>query len=149
MRLTTTALLSALSLLLMPPPHIGAALVSMPPDGAPAKVTAYMVQPARRMKVLATSYCLSGTTATGTRVAPGTIAVDPRLIPLRARLWVQGYGVGRALDTGSAIIGKHIDVWLPNCAASWKWGRRTVAIEILGTPRLSRHVPPRLHVFVR
>ena len=82
------------------------------------------------MEVLATAYCLSGTTATGTRVGYGTIAVDPRLIPLGTALYVQGYGEGRALDTGSAILGRHIDLWFSSCNEAINWGARYVNIII-------------------
>lgn len=84
--------------------------------------------------VTATSYCLPGHTATGTPVGRGTVAVDPSVIPLGSTVYVQGYGWGRAADTGSAIRGDRVDVWLPpadGCAASWDWGVQTVQVEVL------------------
>ncbi|HMN28373.1 MAG TPA: ubiquitin-like domain-containing protein [Caldilineaceae bacterium] len=51
-----------------------------------------------------------GHTFTGEKMRNGIVAVDPRLIPLRSQMYVPGYGVGDALDTGSAIIGRHIDL---------------------------------------
>ncbi len=51
-----------------------------------------------------------GRTYTGEIMRNGIIAVDPRLIPLRSQLYVPGYGIGDALDTGSAILGRHIDL---------------------------------------
>lgn len=80
--------------------------------------------------VLATAFCLSGTTATGTHVAPGTIAVDPRVIPLHSRLVIPGYGRGVALDTGSAVKGAHIDVWFSSCARAIQWGARHIRITV-------------------
>lgn len=80
--------------------------------------------------VLATAFCLSGTTATGTRVAPGTIATDPRVIPLHSRLSIPGYGSGVALDTGSAIKGARIDVWFQSCQRAREWGVRRLRISI-------------------
>lgn len=88
-----------------------------------------------RIRVVASSYCQGTTTYTGTHVARGTIAVDPSVIPLHSRLRVPGYGRGVALDTGSAIVGRRIDVYLPpkhGCAASWSWGRRALTVEVLG-----------------
>lgn len=73
---------------------------------------------------------MSGTTATGTQVAPGTIAVDPALIPLYSNIYVPGYGFGRALDTGGAVKGHHIDVWLRSCAAARQWGVKHVRIRV-------------------
>jgi len=78
----------------------------------------------------ATSYCLTGTTATGTQAGPGSIAVDPTVIKLGSHLYVPGYGYGYAVDTGSAIKGTLIDVWL-TCDAAIQWGRRSVTIYVL------------------
>ena len=54
------------------------------------------------MTVLATAYCLTGTTATGLPVGPGIVAVDPTVIPLGTRMTIPGYGEGVAADTGGA-----------------------------------------------
>ncbi|MEH7106475.1 3D domain-containing protein [Bacillus sp. JJ1764] len=59
------------------------------------------------------------------------IAVDPRVIPLGKKVWVEGYGVAIAGDTGGAIQGHIIDVLMPNKASALQWGRRTVKIVIL------------------
>lgn len=69
----------------------------------------------QHLVVYKTAYCLNGTTATGTTVHHGSIAVDPRVIPLGSKIFVPGYGWGKAEDTGSAVNGLHIDVWMPNC----------------------------------
>jgi 3D (Asp-Asp-Asp) domain-containing protein len=49
-------------------------------------------------------------TVLGTKVGYGTVAVDPKVIPLRKHLWVEGYGFCIALDTGGAIKGLKIDL---------------------------------------
>jgi peptidoglycan hydrolase CwlO-like protein len=59
------------------------------------------------------------------------IAVDPSVIPLGSKVWVEGYGVAIAGDTGGAIKGHKIDVVMPNNAAAIQWGRRTVKIVVL------------------
>ena len=59
------------------------------------------------------------------------IAVDPNVIPLGKKVWVEGYGVAIAGDTGSAIKGHKIDVLVPNRATAISWGRKTVKIVIL------------------
>ncbi|MGX1193649.1 3D domain-containing protein [Metabacillus sp. SLBN-84] len=59
------------------------------------------------------------------------IAVDPKIIPLGSKVWVEGYGVAIAGDTGGAIKNHKIDVLMPNSAEARKWGRKTVKIEIL------------------
>ena len=75
----------------------------------------------------ATSYCLTGSTATGTNAGPGSIAVDPSVIRLGSHLYVSGYGYGWAVDTGSAIKGTLVDVWY-TCDQAIQWGRRPVTI---------------------
>lgn len=68
-----------------------------------------------KLTVLRTAYCLSGHTFTGRSVGQGIIAVDPRVIPLHTHLYVPGYGHGYAEDTGSAVKGRHVDVWVSSC----------------------------------
>jgi 3D (Asp-Asp-Asp) domain-containing protein len=80
--------------------------------------------------VLATAYCDKGRTFTGSLVRKGTIAVDPRRIPLWSSLYVPGYGLGRALDTGRAIKGNRIDVWFSSCRQAILWGRKRVFVKI-------------------
>ena len=69
-------------------------------------------------------------TRTGTRAEYGVIAVDPRVIPLGTRMYVEGYGFGIAEDTGGAIKGNIIDVCFEDRAAAMKWGRRQVRVHI-------------------
>lgn len=59
------------------------------------------------------------------------IAVDPSLIPLGSRVWVQGYGYAIAGDTGGAIHGHKIDVFFPTKSGAYGWGSRTVLIKVL------------------
>lgn len=96
------------------------------------------------MTVEATAYCACksctgkgenhpayGITASGEKVRPGVVAVDPKIIPLGTRIWVEGYGLAAALDTGGAIKGRRIDVYFPSHEEAKKWGRKTVKIRIL------------------
>ncbi len=75
----------------------------------------------RRFRALATSYSAAtsgtpktsphyGRTALGWPMRKGIVAVDPGIIPFGTELYVPGYGVGVAGDTGGAIIGKHVDL---------------------------------------
>jgi 3D (Asp-Asp-Asp) domain-containing protein/peptidoglycan hydrolase CwlO-like protein len=84
-------------------------------------------RPGGTMSVLATGYCLKGTTATGLPVGPGIVAVDPTAIPLGTRMTIPGYGEGVAADTGNGIRGARIDVWIASCAEAIKFNR-TVTI---------------------
>ncbi|WP_174734807.1 ubiquitin-like domain-containing protein [Mesobacillus harenae] len=77
----------------------------------------------------------SGYTATGVnlRANPNAkvIAVDPRVIPLGTKVYVEGYGYAVAADTGSAVKGNKIDVFFPSKAEAYRWGRKSVKIRIL------------------
>lgn len=69
----------------------------------------------RKIKMLATSYhpaALGGdnVTATGEILHKGVVAVDPRIIDLRSQVFVPGYGLGNAFDTGGGIISRRIDL---------------------------------------
>ena len=86
----------------------------------------------RTLVVDAVAYHLPGNTASGLPVGMGVIAVDPSVIPLGTRVFVPGYGAAVAADTGSAIRGNIIDLWMPTTAQAQAWGRRTVTITIYG-----------------
>lgn len=82
-------------------------------------------------------YCegCSGITAAGydVRANPNMklIAVDPAVIPLGKRVYVEGYGEAVAGDTGGAIKGKKIDALMPTNEQALQWGRKVVKIQIL------------------
>lgn len=109
---------------------------------APAQnsAPASSAQSGKEMQVSATAYTAycagcSGVTATGIdlRSNPNqkVIAVDPTVIPLGSTVWVEGYGTAIAGDTGGAIKGNKIDVFIPSRDAALQWGRKTVTIKIL------------------
>jgi len=74
---------------------------------------------AHTMQVWVTGYDLTGTTATGGAAGPGVCAVDPAVIPLGTRLIIDRVGSCVAADTGSAIVGAHIDVWVPDARTAY------------------------------
>lgn len=86
----------------------------------------------RALMVTATAYtATSFHTASGTDPKVGTIAVDPSVIPLGTKVYVVGYGYAVAEDTGGAIKGNKIDVFLESESACLKWGVKKVKIYIL------------------
>ena len=107
-----------------------AAQQAVNPVPAPSTPTQGPAGSGQTLTVVATAYDLPGHTATGVPVGPGIIAVDPNVIPLGTRMTIPGYGEGVAADTGSAIVGNRIDVWVPNYAAASQWGVRTVTITL-------------------
>lgn len=95
---------------------------------------------ARTLYMHATAYTAncagcSGITATGINLKanPGmkVIAVDPNVIPLGTRVWVEGYGYAVAGDTGGAINGNRIDLFVPSKSEALSFGRRNVQVKIL------------------
>jgi 3D (Asp-Asp-Asp) domain-containing protein len=72
-----------------------------------------------------------GITASGVPVGHGIVAVDPRVIPLGTRLFVEGYGEALAADVGGAIIGNKIDLFHEYRDDALRFGRRTVRVYIL------------------
>ena len=79
----------------------------------------------------ATAYTWTGCrTATGTWPSRGTIATDPRVIPTGSKLWVEGYGEAVAADTGGAIQGHRVDLYMDTEHECLQWGRRKVEVQI-------------------
>lgn len=109
-----------------------------PPESKPSSTPASDNGQTYTMRATAyTAYCTgcSGITANGTdlRSNPNqkVIAVDPRVIPLGTKVWVEGYGEAIAADTGGAIKGNKIDVFIPTDGQARNWGVRTVSVKIL------------------
>lgn len=79
----------------------------------------------KKMRVYATHYdshCpgCDETTAIGMRAGKGVIAVDPKVIPLRSKVYIPGYGQAIAGDTGGLIIGNIIDLGFDDArTAGW------------------------------
>ena len=89
-----------------------------------------VVPSGKQLTVVATAYVLKGTTATGIPAGPGVVAVDPAVIPLGTRMTIPGYGEGVAADTGGAIKGLRIDLWVSTVAEAAQWQWKTVTITL-------------------
>jgi 3D (Asp-Asp-Asp) domain-containing protein/LysM repeat protein len=94
----------------------------------------------KSMTVEATAYTAncagcSGTTATGVDLKANpnqkVIAVDPSVIPLGSKVYVEGYGEAVAADTGGAIKGNRIDVFVPSEGDAQQFGRKSVKITVM------------------
>ena len=89
----------------------------------------------------ATAYSITGTTASGMQTRPGIVAADPAVLPLGSRIRVDGAGtysgVYTVADTGPAVQGRKIDIFIPDGSAAKRFGRRRVQVRILerGTGR--------------
>ena len=73
----------------------------------------------------------SGTTSLGLLPKRGIVAVDPRMIPYYTKMYIPGYGMAIAGDTGGAIVGHRIDLFMDSLYECYQWGRRDVEIYIL------------------
>jgi len=100
-------------------------------SGGTSTSTGGSVKKGQRLTVSATCYCLTGPTASGLPVGPGIMATDPTVIPLGTRANVPGYGNAVAADTGSAVKGLTIDLWVADCKKASAYGRQTLTITIL------------------
>ena len=93
----------------------------------------------KKVSCSATAYCTGSITATGTtpvRSIGGlsTVAVDPSVIPLGSKLYVDGYGYAIASDTGGAIRGNKVDLYLNSLGECMNWGRRQVDVLVVAYP---------------
>ena len=106
-----------------PQPHGGGSETTPLPPAPPAPSLAS----GSTLTVSSTAYSLPGHTASGLPVGQGICATDPRVIPLGTRFDIPGYGSCVAADTGSAVVGAMVDVWLPAAQAT-AYGRQTITI---------------------
>lgn len=90
------------------------------------------------MTVVATAYSrnqpsLTNITAMGIDLSenPKVIAVDPSVIPLGTKVYVEGYGEAIAGDTGSAINGNRVDLHMESIDESFSWGIQEVELTII------------------
>lgn len=94
----------------------------------------------RTISCLGTAYSCDGRpgiTATGTIVHLGTVAVDPKVIPLGSKLFITSddgqyvYGYATAEDTGGLIKGNRVDLYYNTTAECFQFGARRVTVRIL------------------
>lgn len=95
----------------------------------------------RTLSCLGTAYSCDGRpgiTATGTVVHLGTVAVDPKVIPLGSKLFITSddgryvYGYATAEDTGGLIKGNRVDLYYNTTAECIQFGARRVTVRVLG-----------------
>jgi 3D (Asp-Asp-Asp) domain-containing protein len=86
-----------------------------------------------------TAYCVSGTTKSGQQTRPGIVAADPRVLPLGSVIRVEGVsepheGTYTVADTGAAVKGHIIDIYIKDCAAARRFGRQEAQVSIESLP---------------
>jgi 3D (Asp-Asp-Asp) domain-containing protein len=93
-------------------------------------------RPGARLRFHATAYCKGTTTASGTTVRTGIAAADPLLLPVGSVIQVESLsprynGIYTVMDTGPAVQGREIDIYMWNCNEALDFGRRSIAINVL------------------
>ena len=92
--------------------------------------------PGARLGFAATAYCKGLTTASGVPVQSGIMAADPELLPVGSVVEVDGLpskynGIYTVLDTGPAIQGREVDLYMWNCNEALAFGRRPVQLTVM------------------
>jgi 3D (Asp-Asp-Asp) domain-containing protein len=64
-------------------------------------------------------------------VAGFTIAADPRTLPIGSIVDIEGLGLRMVHDVGSGVRGRHVDLYVSDCGAARRWGRRQVRVRVL------------------
>ena len=72
-----------------------------------------------------------GITSTGTHVSDLTVAVDPDVIPMGSLIYIEGIGFRRAEDTGGAIDGKILDIYVDSYAEAVKLGVKYTKVYLI------------------
>lgn len=80
-------------------------------------------------KFSATAYCLKGKTASGIKTRSGIVAADTRVFKLGSSISILGIGTFLVSDTGGAIKGNKLDIWVPSCRQAIIFGRKTVLVK--------------------
>jgi 3D (Asp-Asp-Asp) domain-containing protein len=93
-----------------------------------------------RIEMSSTAYCLKGLMRTGVRTRDGMAAGDPRVLPLGSVVRVSrtdGRPIGTfvIMDTGGAVRGNKIDIYMDSCREASDWGRKPVVVEVLSIGR--------------
>lgn len=97
------------------------------------------VAAAKPLTFTATAYCTGRVTASGTKVAAGTVAADPAVLPLGTVIRIDGAapydGSYRVLDTGPRVRNRVVDLYIADCEAARRFGRRSVQVTIVDAGR--------------
>jgi 3D (Asp-Asp-Asp) domain-containing protein len=93
-------------------------------------------RPGARLRFHATAYCKGTTTASGATVRTGIAAADPLLLPVGSVIQIESLsprynGIYTVMDTGPAVQGREIDIYMWDCNEALAFGRRSIGINVL------------------
>ncbi|SFC87124.1 3D (Asp-Asp-Asp) domain-containing protein [Bacillus sp. OV322] len=108
--------------------------VKKPTAKKAVKAAAYKTITVRATAYTATCRGCSGITSTGLNLKKNpsikAISVDPRVIPLGSKVYVEGYGYAVAADKGSSIKGNKIDIFVSSKSKAIQWGVKYVKVKV-------------------
>ena len=98
--------------------------------------TGVLPQAGARLQFRATAYCKGETTASGVGVRTGIAAADPAILPVGSVVRLETpnprySGVWTIMDTGPAVRGRTVDLYLWSCKEALQFGRRSVRLTVL------------------
>ena len=98
--------------------------------------TGVLPQAGARLQFQATAYCKGETTASGVGVRTGIAAADPAILPVGSVVRLETpsprySGVWTVMDTGPAVRGRLVDLYLWSCKEALQFGRRPVRLTVL------------------
>ncbi len=93
-------------------------------------------RPGARLRFAVTAYCKGTTTASGAAVRTGIAAADPQWLPVGSVIQVEALsprynGIYTIMDTGPAVQGRELDLYMWSCNEALAFGRRSVTINVL------------------
>jgi len=86
------------------------------------------------MQVKATAYCQGGRTKSGMPARAGVVAADPAVLPVGTVIQIldgPSSGVYTVMDTGAAVKGRRIDIFIADCERAQKFGAQSVRLRVL------------------
>jgi len=92
--------------------------------------------PGVRVAFSATAYCKGVTTTSGVAAQSGVAAADPDLLPVGSVIEVDSLesrynGIYTIMDTGPAVQGRQIDLYMWSCNEALRFGRRSIRLTVL------------------
>jgi 3D (Asp-Asp-Asp) domain-containing protein len=92
--------------------------------------------PGVRLPFGATAYCKGLTTSAGVPVQSGIAAADPSLLPVGSVIQMDSLpkkynGIYTVMDTGPAVQGRLVDLYMWSCNEALQFGRRRARLTVL------------------
>jgi 3D (Asp-Asp-Asp) domain-containing protein len=112
------------------------ALVSTAAAAAPTPAT---------LQVRATAYCQGGKTKSGMPARAGIVAADPAVLPVGTVIQIldgPSSGIYTVMDTGAAVKGRRIDIFIADCARAEKFGAQSLRVRVLRRGWDPKDTPP-------